>query len=66
MIGLPGNPLAAVSGVLTLLVPLVAAMRGETGADEARIEQAMLDDDVTSHPHDVRLIPVRARRTATS
>ena len=33
-------------------------MRGETGADEARIEQAILDTDVTSHPHDVRLIPV--------
>lgn len=58
VIGLPGNPLAAVSAVLTLLVPLVAAMRGETGADEARIEQAILDADVASHPYDVRLVPV--------
>jgi molybdopterin molybdotransferase len=58
VIGLPGNPLAAVSAVLTLLLPLVAAMRGETGADEARTEQAILDAEVTSHPYDVRLVPV--------
>jgi molybdopterin molybdotransferase len=58
VLGLPGNPLAAVSAVLTLLLPLVAAMRGETGADEARTEQAILDTEVTSHPYDVRLVPV--------
>ena len=64
VIGLPGNPLAAVSAVLTLAAPLVAALRGEVGADEARIEQAVLAVDVTSHPEHVRLIPVARRRTA--
>ncbi len=58
VIGLPGNPLAAVSAVLTLLVPLVGSLRGESGADETRIELAILDSDVTSHPVDVRLVPV--------
>jgi molybdopterin molybdotransferase len=38
-------------------------MRGETGADEARVEEAILDADVTSHPHDVRLVPVVRRRS---
>jgi len=62
VLGLPGNPLAAVSALLTLAVPLVAALRGEVGADESRIEQAVLAVDVTTHPEHVRLIPVSQRR----
>ncbi len=62
VVGLPGNPLAAISAVLTLAVPLFAAMRGEAGADEARIEQALLDADVTPHPDATRLLPVRRQR----
>jgi molybdopterin molybdotransferase len=62
VLGLPGNPLAAVSAVLTLAAPLIAALRGEVGADEARIEQAVLAVDVTTHPEHVRLIPVSRRR----
>lgn len=61
VIGLPGNPLAAVSAVLTLAAPLIAAMRGEVGADESRVEDALLDSDVTGHPTDVRLVPVSRR-----
>jgi len=63
VLGLPGNPLAAVSAILTLAAPLIAALRGEVGADEARIEQAVLAVDVTTHPEHVRLIPVSRRRT---
>ena len=62
VLGLPGNPLAAVSAVLTLAAPLIAALRGEVGADEMRIEQAVLAVDVVPHPDHVRLIPVSRRR----
>lgn len=53
-VGLPGNPLAAVSGLVTLAGPLIAAMR-RVPMIEAR---ATLGVDVTSHPRDTRLIPV--------
>jgi molybdopterin molybdotransferase len=62
VLGLPGNPLAAVSALLTLGLPLVAALRGEAGADETRVEPAVLDDAVTGHPSDTRLVPVVRRR----
>ncbi len=62
VLGLPGNPLAAVSAVLTLAAPLLAVLRGEAGADEARVEQAVLAVDVTPHPEHVRLVPVTRRR----
>ncbi len=57
LIGLPGNPLAAVSGLITLAAPLIAAMRGMDEPIASGIE-AILLDDVTSHPHDTRLVPV--------
>jgi molybdopterin molybdotransferase len=62
VLGLPGNPLAAVSAVLTLGLPLIATLRGEIGADDARVEEAILDADITSHPEHVRLIPVVRHR----
>ena len=57
LIGLPGNPLAAVSGLVTLAAPLIAAMRGAEEPIASGLE-AILVDDVTSHPHDTRLVPV--------
>lgn len=54
VVGLPGNPLAAVSGLVTLAAPVIAAMRG-VPLDELEV---VLGVDVTSHPHDTRLIPV--------
>ena len=59
VVGLPGNPLAAVSAVLTLLVPMLATLRGEHGADEAPILEAVLTVDVRPHPDRTRLLPVR-------
>ncbi|WP_431959017.1 molybdopterin molybdotransferase MoeA [Actinacidiphila sp. bgisy160] len=55
LVGLPGNPLAAVSGVLTLAVPLLRALAGRPApvAYEAR-----LTGDVHGHPTDTRLVPV--------
>ena len=57
LVGLPGNPLAAVSGVATLLRPLLAAMRGLPDPLGGSID-AVLTDEVTAHPHDTRLVPV--------
>jgi molybdopterin molybdotransferase len=55
LIGLPGNPLAAVSGVLTLAVPMLSALAGRrTPAPYA----APLTADVAGHPVDTRLVPV--------
>ncbi|HEY5834295.1 molybdopterin molybdotransferase MoeA [Streptomyces sp.] len=55
LIGLPGNPLAAVSGVLTLAAPLLRTLAGRpVPAPYA----AALTADVTGHPVDTRLVPV--------
>lgn len=56
VVGLPGNPLAAVAGLVTLVEPLVAALRGFEPAEPAL---AVLRTDVTAHPDDTRLVPVR-------
>ncbi len=62
VVGLPGNPLAAVSAILTLVSPLLASLRGEAGADEERVEEALLEEEVKGHPDHVRLIPVHRER----
>ncbi|MFG1805481.1 molybdopterin molybdotransferase MoeA [Streptomyces sp. NPDC049040] len=53
--GLPGNPLAAVSGVLTLVAPVLRTLAGRpVPAPYA----APLTADVQGHPVDTRLVPV--------
>jgi len=68
VVSLPEAPLGAIAGVLTLLVPLLAVLRGELGADESRTEEAVLADDVPAGLADtegfVRLVPVIRRRTS--
>ena len=59
VVGLPGNPLAAISAVLTLLVPMLATLRGEHGADEVHILDAILTEAMRPHPDSTRLLPVR-------
>ncbi|SFC53438.1 molybdopterin molybdotransferase MoeA [Streptomyces aidingensis] len=55
LVGLPGNPLAAVSGLLTLAAPLLAGLAGRgPGLDGT----AGLLEDITGHPRDTRLVPV--------
>ena len=54
LIGLPGNPLAAVSGLVTLAAPLIAGMRAVPQAPT----QIRLGVDVINHPHDTRIVPV--------
>nr|WP_262387085.1 molybdopterin molybdotransferase MoeA [Streptomyces sp. TRM49041] len=55
LVGLPGNPLAAVSGLLTLAEPL---LRGLAGRRPPEPYLAPVRDDVHGHPHDTRLVPV--------
>jgi molybdopterin molybdotransferase len=46
LVGLPGNPLAALVGVVTLLQPLLAAVRG---AEPEALGHALLEHEVTTH-----------------
>jgi molybdopterin molybdotransferase len=55
LIGLPGNPLAAVSGVLTLAAPLLRTLAGRPVPAPFA---APLTADVQGHPVDTRLVPV--------
>ncbi|MFJ4570966.1 molybdopterin molybdotransferase MoeA [Streptomyces sp. NPDC088846] len=59
LVGLPGNPLAAVSGLLTLAEPLLRGLAGRAPAAPYRV---LVRDEVHGHPYDTRLVPV-VRRT---
>jgi molybdopterin molybdotransferase len=56
LVGLPGNPLAAVSGLLTLAEPVLRGLLRRPEPDPVRMT---LREPVTGHPHDTRLVPVR-------
>ncbi|WP_405012348.1 molybdopterin molybdotransferase MoeA [Kitasatospora sp. NBC_01539] len=55
LVGLPGNPLAAAAGALTLALPLLHALSGRP-APRRRTESAAVD--LPGHPADTRLVPV--------
>lgn len=59
LVGLPGNPLAAVSGVVTLLAPVIDAM---VGMPDLRHHELRLAAPATGHPLDTRIVPVREGR----
>ncbi|AUY50784.1 molybdopterin molybdenumtransferase MoeA [Streptomyces sp. CB01881] len=56
LVGLPGNPLAAVAGTVTLALPLLHA-RGGRSAGEPVLAPAAVE--LPGHPADTRLLPVR-------
>ncbi|MEV6975435.1 molybdopterin molybdotransferase MoeA [Kitasatospora sp. NPDC093806] len=56
LVGLPGNPLAAVAGTVTLALPLLHALSGRPAADPVR---AAAVEALPGHPADTRLVPVR-------
>lgn len=58
LVGLPGNPLAAVSGLLTLAEPLLRTLAARPAPEPYTLP---LRDTVHGHPHDTRLIPVVLR-----
>lgn len=54
LVGLPGNPLAAVSGLLTLAEPVLRALSGRGPVRPCRLP---VREAVQGHPHDTRLVP---------
>ena len=58
LVGLPGNPLAAVSGLLTLAEPLLRVLAGRAAPESYTLP---LKEAVHGHPYDTRLIPVVLR-----
>ncbi len=57
VVGLPGNPFAAISALFTLVAPLIAMLRGDESAFRVRHE-AMLSIDVAGKKHATTLLPV--------
>ncbi|MEU9337763.1 molybdopterin molybdotransferase MoeA [Streptomyces sp. NPDC048290] len=58
LVGLPGNPLAAVSGLLTLAEPLLRTLAARPAPQPYILP---LRDAVQGHPRDTRLVPVVLR-----
>ncbi|MFE1328007.1 molybdopterin molybdotransferase MoeA [Streptomyces sp. NPDC058741] len=58
LVGLPGNPLAAVSGLLTLAEPLLRILAARPAPEPYTLP---LREAVQGHPHDTRLVPVVLR-----
>ncbi|MFC5909702.1 molybdopterin molybdotransferase MoeA [Streptacidiphilus monticola] len=55
IVGLPGNPLAAVAGAATLAEPLLRTLAGLPATEPYRCPAAAA---LPWHPHDARLVPV--------
>ncbi|MGW1200132.1 molybdopterin molybdotransferase MoeA [Streptomyces sp. NPDC002536] len=58
VVGLPGNPLAAVAGLLTLAEPLLRTLAGRAAR---RPRRAVLTEGVAGRHADTRLVPVTDR-----
>ncbi|MFF4030773.1 molybdopterin molybdotransferase MoeA [Streptomyces sviceus] len=58
LVGLPGNPLAAVSGLLTLAEPLLRTLAARPAPEPYTLP---LRDEAHGHPYDTRLVPVVLR-----
>ncbi|MGW2048725.1 molybdopterin molybdotransferase MoeA [Streptomyces sp. NPDC001858] len=58
LVGLPGNPLAAVSGLLTLAEPLLRTLAARPAIESYALP---LRETVHGHPYDTRLVPVVLR-----
>ncbi|MFJ4007577.1 molybdopterin molybdotransferase MoeA [Streptomyces sp. NPDC090023] len=58
LVGLPGNPLAAVSGLITLAEPLLRTLAAHPAPEPYAMP---LREAVQGHAHDTRLVPVVLR-----
>ncbi|MFI2791278.1 molybdopterin-binding protein, partial [Kitasatospora sp. NPDC018614] len=58
LVGLPGNPLAAVSGLLTLAEPLLRTLAARPAPEPYTLP---LQGAVHGHPYDTRLVPAVLR-----
>lgn len=54
LVGLPGNPLAAIAGLVTLTLPLLRCLGGHHPPEPLRLPAGT---PIQGHPTDVRLIP---------
>jgi molybdopterin molybdotransferase len=54
LVGLPGNPLAAIAGLVTLVLPLLRRLGGHPLPPAQLLA---VDAAIPGHPHDVRLVP---------
>jgi molybdopterin molybdotransferase len=54
LVGLPGNPLAAIAGLVTLALPLLRRLGGHPCPP---LHLLAIDTAIPGHPHDVRLVP---------
>jgi molybdopterin molybdotransferase len=59
VVGLPGNPLAAIAGLVTLVQPVLAGLLGQQVPD---LGSAVLAEDVAGVPGSHRLVPVLLRQ----
>ncbi len=59
VVGLPGNPGAALAAALTLLLPLLRAMTGRADREAGRAARYPLGGHVSAHETDTRLVAVR-------
>ncbi|PSK97830.1 molybdopterin molybdotransferase [Murinocardiopsis flavida] len=62
VVGLPGNPYAAVGAALTLLVPALCALAGRPEPGPPGPERLPVAGEVPVHPDDTRLVAVSVRR----
>ena len=60
LVGLPGNPLAAVSGLVTLAQPLLRRLGGHP---RPATRTLIVDEGIDGHPRDTRLLPALAEDT---
>lgn len=58
LVGLPGNPLAAIAGLVTLALPLLRRLGGHP---HPRTGLLAVDTAIPGHPSDVRLLPASVR-----
>ena len=54
LVGLPGNPLAAIAGLVTLASPLLRRLGGHRAPEPLRLPAGA---PIQGHPSDVRLVP---------
>jgi molybdopterin molybdotransferase len=66
LVGLPGEPAAAMAGLVTLLTPLIAALRGDPPPGRPRAAVLMDDAPPADYADDTALMPVRLEVSAAA
>ena len=64
LVGLPGDPTAAIAGLVTLVSPLVRGLRGDPELGHRRTAVLMDDAPLADYADDTGLVPVRLEVTS--